>query len=105
MDGEDDSEKDNSDDNDEDEDGDTDDEIAAESVDINTDIIYWDNTLDMAYSSWWNVLDPMAKIEHATDLHTIEVSMNLGESLYVELMDINIAATAGSCVLTGTPVD
>ena len=31
--------------------------------------------------------------------------MNLGDALYVELMDINIAATAGSCVLTGAAVD
>ena len=49
----------------------------------------------MAYSSWWDVLDPMAKVEQAEDSHSIEVSMNLGDALYVELMDINIAATAG----------
>ena len=59
----------------------------------------------MAYSSWWDVLDPVAKVEQAEDSHSIEVSMNLGDALYVELMDINIAATAGSCVLTGAAVD
>ena len=59
----------------------------------------------MAYSSWWDVLDPAAKVEQAEDSHSIEVSMNLGDALYVELMNINIAATAGSCVLTGGAVD